>query len=203
MKPPLPRVHAVTDERVAGREDLSDVAAALVRGGGHTLALHARGHALSGHAHYDLARTLGRHPPAALFVNERLDVALACRATGVQLAWTRWAPTDARALDGAWWIGCSVHDREEAAAARTAGADYLLLGPMFPTSTHPGRRPLDPVELGAVVALGLPVIAVGGIECRHATSLADAGLHGVAAIRALWDAPDPGAAVRAFAEAWA
>jgi thiazole tautomerase (transcriptional regulator TenI) len=198
----LPRLHAVTDERVAGRDDLNDVAAALVRGGGPDLALHARGHTLSGRAHYELARTLGRHAPARLFVNDRLDVALACGATGVQLAWTRWAPAEARALDPVWWIGCAVHDRDEAAAARTAGADYLLLGPMFPTPTHPGRRPLDPVELGAVVALGLPVIAVGGIECRHAASLAEAGLHGVAAIRALWDAPDPSAAARAFVEAW-
>ena len=203
MKPPLPRVHAVTDERVAGRADLSAVAAALVQGGGPDLALHARGHALSGRAHYDLARTLGRTAPAALFINDRLDIALACRATGVQLAWTRWAPAEARVLDSAWWIGCAVHDHDEAVAARTAGADYLLLGPMFPTPTHPGRRPLDPVEIGAVVALGLPVIAVGGIECRHAPSLVAAGLHGVAAIRALWDAPDPGAAAHAFVEAWA
>ncbi len=202
MRQPLPRVHAVTDDRVARRDDLDQVAAALARGGGADLALHARGHALSGREHYALAQTLGSHAPSKLFVNDRLDIALACDADGVHLAWTRWAPADARLVPSDWWIGCSVHDTAEAEAARTAGADYLLLGPMFPTPTHPGRAPLDAAVVPEIVRLGLPVIAVGGVEVSHAQALAEAGAYGVAAIRALWDAVDPELAARRLVEVW-
>ena len=67
---------------------------------------------------------------------------------------------------------------------------------MFRTATHPGREPLDPGTVSSVVALGLPVIAIGGVAPGRATELKAAGVHGVAAIRALWDADDPAAAAR-------
>jgi len=195
-------VHAVTDERVARRGDFNTVAMGLARGGGPDLAFHARGHTLSGREHFELARTLGGHAPSTLFVSDRLDIALATGAVGVQLSWTRWSPVDARRVQGMWWIGCSVHDRNEAEAARTGGADYLLLGPMFPTPTHPGREPLGLAAVRGIVRLGLPVIAIGGIEPRHVRALAAEGVSGVAAIRGFWDAADPAEAARSFVEAW-
>ena len=203
MRTPLPRIHAVTDERIARQATLGVLAAALTRGAGSDLALHARGHALAGREHYALACTLGACAPALLFVSDRLDVALVCHATGVQLAWTRWAPAEARRLERAWWIGCSVHRLDEAEAARSGGADYLLLGPMFPTRTHPEHRPLESSTVRQVVALGLPVIAIGGVEHTHVGELVAAGFYGVAAIRSLWDAPDPEDAARSFQAAWA
>ena len=59
----LPRLHAVTDERIAKRPNLDDVARALVAGGGERLALHARGRGLSGLEHYQLASRLAVYPP--------------------------------------------------------------------------------------------------------------------------------------------
>jgi len=190
VRPPLPRLHAITDERVARRPDLSILAEALARAAGSDLALHARGRELSGLEHFDLASQLSAYPPTRLFVNDRLDVALACGASGVQLGAGSLDPGDARRLDDRWWIGKSVHTRAEADAARTAGADYLLVGPVFPTATHPAREPLGPDTLSAIVALGLPVIAIGGVTPGRAASLKAAGVYGVAAIRALWDAGD-------------
>src|SRR2546430_10374439 len=73
---PLPRLHAITDERIARRADLDDVARELAAGGGADLALHARGRLLSGLEHYELANRLTAYPPTRLFVNDRLDVAL-------------------------------------------------------------------------------------------------------------------------------
>src|SRR5712671_611065 len=163
MKPRLPRLHAVTDERVARRPDLGALADALATEAGADLAFHARGHALSGLEHFDLATRLAAYPPTRLFVNDRLDVALACHASGVQLGAASLDPEDARRLDTSWWIGKSVHTLAEAEAAQTAGADYLLAGPVFPTATHPAREPLEPATLRAIVALGLPVIAIGGV----------------------------------------
>src|SRR5207247_358473 len=111
------------------------------------------------------------YPPSRLFVNDRLDVALATGAAGVQLGWGSLLPEDARRLDPEWWIGKSVHDLAEAEAARTQGADYLLVGPVFATPatpTHPERPPLGPAALGAIARLGVPVVAIGGITPARA-----------------------------------
>ena len=196
----LPRLHAITDERIARRPDLDSIAQRLTDGGGDQLAVHARGRALSGLEHFDLACRLSAHPPARLIVNDRLDVALAARAAGVQLTRSSLEPRNARALDPAWWIGLSVHDLEEATAARAAAPDYLLVGPAFPTATHPDRPSLGLARLAGIVALGLPVIAIGGVTVERIPDLRRAGVHGVAAIRALWDAGDPADAARRMLE---
>jgi len=195
----LPRLHAITDERVARRPDLAGIAAELAAGGGAELAFHARGHELSGRELFELADRFAAHRPARLFVNDRLDVALATGAAGVQLRHRSLAPRDARRLNPEWWVGLSVHDLEEAWAARTAGADYLLVGPVYATGTHRDRAPLASDRLTEIVRLGLPVIAIGGVTPERVPELKRAGVYGVAAIRALWDAPDPRAAARAMA----
>lgn len=168
----------------------------LAVGGGRQLAFHARGHGLSGLEHYELATRLSVYPSTPLFVNDRLDVALAAGAAGVQLRHGSLAPADARRLCPGWWIGVSVHDLGEAVAARAAGADYLLVGPVFRTATHPDRAPLGLARLREIVGLGLPVIAIGGVTAEVVRELRSAGVHGAAAIRALWDADDPADAAR-------
>jgi len=201
VRPPLPRLHAITDERIARRPDLGDIARELAAGGGADLALHARGHSLSGLEHYELAQRLRLYAPTRLFVNDRLDIALAGGAEGVQLTPASLSPEEARRLSARWWIGRSVHDLAEAEAAQAGGADYLLAGPMFPTATHPDRPPLGMGPLRDIVALGLPVIAIGGVTARNASEVREAGAHGGAAIRALWDATEPAVAARQMLEA--
>ena len=195
--PALPRLHAITDERIARRPDLDTVAQLLAAGGGAHLAFHARGRGLSGLDHYELAVRLSACPPARLFVNDRLDVALAVGAAGVQLGQGSLPPADARRLNAGWWIGKSVHDLREAEAAHAGGADYLLVGPVFPTATHPDRAPVGSARLKEIVGLGLPVVAIGGVTPERIPELmAEAAIHGVAAIRALWHAADPADAAR-------
>ncbi|HEX4634524.1 MAG TPA: thiamine phosphate synthase [Gemmatimonadales bacterium] len=190
----LPRLHAVTDERIARLADLADRSRALSSAG--TVALHARGHSLSGRDHLTLAQLLRAAAPEHLFVNDRLDIALAVDATGVQLSTNGLSPAEARRLHPAWWIGMSVHTPEEAAAAQAGGADYLLVGPVFATPTHPERRPLGVEGLTRFTGLGLPVVAIGGISRANARDVVAAGAHGVAMIRALWDAHDPARAAQ-------
>jgi thiamine-phosphate pyrophosphorylase len=205
VRAPLPRLHAITDERVARRPDVDEIAHELSAAGGERLAFHARGRALSGLEHYDLAYRLTALPPSRLFINDRLDVALAARATGVQLGHGSVAPADARRLNPEWWIGMSVRDLDEARAAETAGADYLLIGPVYATPTHPDR-PLLGVHGFAEIARGgggLPAIAIGGVTAERVMELSTAGAYGVAAIRALWDAAEPRAAAQAFIRALA
>lgn len=202
MKQALPRLHAITDERIARRTDLDAIVAAL---SGIPLAVHARGHSLSGREHYELAVRLTTRPAdrrhGRLFVNDRLDIALAARADGVQLSRSGLLPADARRLATDWWIGCSVHSLDEARTARDWGADYLLVGPVYHTTTHPTVAPLGIGTLGKIARLGLPVIAIGGITPERARDAATAGAYGVAAIRAIWDAADPGEAARGLLEA--
>ena len=201
MRSPLPRLHAITDERIARRPDLGDIARELATGGGADLALHARGHTLTGLEHYELAVRLSDSPSVRLFINDRLDIALAVDAEGVQLTPGSLSPEEARRLSARWWIGRSVHNLAEAEAAQAGGADYLLAGPVFPTATHPDRAPLGLGALREIVGLGLPVIAIGGVTARNAREVREAGAHGVAAIRALWDATEPAAAARQMLEA--
>ncbi len=196
MRPPLPQVHAVTDERIARRPDLEHVARELTSGGGADLAFHARGRALPGLEHYDLAIRLSACAPTRLFVNDRLDIALAAGAMGVQLGRSSLAPDAARRLHPTWWIGRSVHDLTEAESARAEGADYLLVGPVFATATHPYREPLGAGRLGEIARLGLPVVAIGGVTPARVREVRAAGAYGVAAIRSLWDAVEPATAAR-------
>jgi thiamine-phosphate diphosphorylase len=202
VRPPLPRLHAITDERIARRPDLEDIAGELAKGGGSELAFHARGRELTGREHYELAGRLAVRPPGRLFVNDRLDVALAVPCAGVQLGHGSLPVEAARALNPLWWIGRSVHDLAETEAARTEGADYLVVGPVFDTASHPGRAALGLKGLQAIAAAAgaLPVIAIGGITVERVPEVRSSGAYGVAAIRALWDDADPAAAARRMRE---
>lgn len=67
---------------------------------------------------------------------------------------------------------CTVHSAREIAAARRAGADAVLLSPVFATRSHPGARPLGPVRFRLLATLsGAPVIALGGMNRRRAGRL--------------------------------
>ncbi len=78
-----------------------------------------------------------------------------------------------------------VHSRREAIAAIRAGADALLVSPVFPTRSHPGAAVLGPLRFGLLVRdLPLPVIALGGMNAAKARRLMPMGIHGWAAIDA-------------------
>jgi thiamine-phosphate pyrophosphorylase len=72
---------------------------------------------------------------------------------------------------------------------------------VFATATHPGAAPLGLEGVRALAAVGLPVIAIGGVTAERIADLRAAGAWGGAAIRALWDADDPAGAARAMEEA--
>jgi thiamine-phosphate diphosphorylase len=201
---PLARLHAITDARVLALPDLG-VRAAAIAAAGPAVALHARDRTAGGAA---LARAalrlqaLARPPEAALFVSGRPDLAAAIGAHGVQLGSTDLAPGDARRVLAHGWIGRSVHDADEAAAAVAEGADYLLVGAIYPTTSHPGRAGAGVGLVRAAAALGRPVIAIGGVDPARAAEVREAGGYGVAAIGALWDSADPAAAALALLAPW-
>jgi len=201
VRPPLPRLHAITDEPIARRTDIETIARALADGGGSDLAIHARGRELTGLEHYTLARRLSTLP-SQLFVNDRLDVALAVPSAGVQLGRGSLPVSAARGLNPSWWIGRSVHNLVEAEAARTEGADYLVVGPVFATASHPAAQPLGLAKLRQIVraAGDIPIIAIGGITADRVMDVRSSGAYGLAAIRALWHDAEPALAARRMQE---
>lgn len=201
---PLPRLHAITDAEVLAVPDFG-VRAAAIAAAGPSVALHARDRTAGGAVLARAAerlRALARPPEAAVFVNARPDVAAAVGAQGVQLAGDDLSPADARRVLGAGWIGCSVHSEEQARAAVAEGADFLLVGNVYQTPSHPGRTAAGLDLVRAAARLGRPVIAIGGIDAARVAEVRDAGAYGVAAIRALWGAADPAAAALALLAPW-
>jgi thiamine-phosphate pyrophosphorylase len=201
---PLPRLQAVTDARVLADPDLGQKAASIAAVG-PVVALHLRDRSASSATLAEFGRrfvALTRPPEASVIVNGRPDLARALGAQGVQLGADDLPVSAARQVLGRGWIGRSVHSLEEARQAVSDGADYLLLGAIFPTPSHPDRAPLGVKVLEQCVALGSPVIAIGGITAGKAGDCHRAGAWGVAAIRALWDAADPLVAARALTAPW-
>jgi thiamine-phosphate pyrophosphorylase len=197
----LPRLHAVTDDRVIARGDVAVRAEALARAAGAALAVHLRSRALPGGPLLALARELtdriGPHG-AWLVVNDRADVARIVRAQAVVSGRGGLATADARKAAPAALIGRSVHDGAEVRAALGEGADFLVAGSVFATPSHPERSSAG-TDLVREAAAGVaPVIAIGGITPERTREVIAAGAWGVAAIRALWDAGDPAAAAHAF-----
>jgi thiamine-phosphate diphosphorylase len=201
---PLPRVHAFTTAELLEQPELG-IRAAAIAAGGSAVGLHARARGVSG-ARLSAAAirlaTLARPPEATLFVSGRPDIAAAIGAHGVQLSRTDLTPADARQLLPSGWIGCSVHSPPEAETALAEGADFLVVGNVFETASHPGRPAGGMSLVRETVSLGKPVIAIGGITPERAWQVRDAGAYGVAAIRALWEAPDPAAATMALLQPW-
>ncbi|MDX2193170.1 MAG: thiamine phosphate synthase, partial [Gemmatimonadales bacterium] len=136
-----------------------------------------------------------------LVVSGRPDVAALAEADGVQLARGDLRPADARALVPGALVGASVHSADEARAAAAEGADYLLAGNIHETASHPGRPAAGLALVEAAARTGLPVIAIGGMTPARAADARQAGAWGVAAIGALWHAPDPHGAALAFLDA--
>ncbi len=204
---PLPRLHAITHSAIVKREDFG-IRAAAIASAGSAVALHARDRSATAEELTSLTRRLLAHagpPESSVFVNGRPDIARALSAQGVELGSDDLSATDARIVLGAGTsirIGRSVHSLEEARDATGEGADFLMLGHVYETPSHPGQNPKGLALLSEVASLGLPVIAIGGITPARAAEVKAAGAWGVAAIRALWDAPDSAVAALTLLAPW-
>lgn len=123
-------------------------------------------------------------------VNDRLDVALAAKAHGVHLG-TRSMPAQVvrQLVPREFIVGVSCHSLEEALAAQSAGADYILLGPIFATpSKLPYGPPLGLSMLREVtLQISVPVFALGGITVERAAECRQNGAAGIAGIRIFQD----------------
>jgi thiamine-phosphate pyrophosphorylase len=197
----VPVVHLITDRRL--HPDLvGRTARALAQLPPGRVLVQLREKDLGGRELLRLSRSLAAACHAAgqrLVVNDRVDVALASGADGVHLPAAGIPVEDARRLLGPdALVGISCHSVDEVRRARDVGASYASVSPIYDT---PSKRAYGPpvglTVLREAAALGLPVIALGGITPARVPEVLAAGAGGVAAIRAWLEGDDP-AAVRAL-----
>jgi thiamine-phosphate diphosphorylase len=198
----VPRLHAVTTDEILARPDFLDRARAVMRAVGPRGAVHLRGHGTTAARLHALARALAPLQSGGgwLVVNDRVDVALAAGARGVQLTSRSMRTADARRVAPELAVGASVHAAAEASVAAAEGAAWVVAGNVAATPTHPGAEPRGRDFLRAVVAAAgaVPVVAIGGVRPDDVPALRAAGAHGVAAIRGVWDAADAERAAIAY-----
>jgi thiamine-phosphate pyrophosphorylase len=126
-------------------------------------------------------------------INDRLDIALACGADGVHLGQDDMPPDAARKLlGGVKIIGVSANTLKEAREAERLGADYVGLGPIYATVTKDTDLPvLGPEGIRRMrEKIGIPIVAIGGINAGNAAAVMKAGAAGVAVVSAILGAPD-------------
>jgi thiamine-phosphate pyrophosphorylase len=193
------RLVAITDDLRDGIDGLGARAAAAVRGGATMIQLRLKD--LDPRDLLLAARALVSLP-VPVIVNDRADVALAAGAAGAHIG-VGDVPALAlrRVMPPGFIIGASVGTDDEVAAS--AGADYVGIGPVFPTTTR--------TDVGVALGLpeftrlaqrtGLPAVAIGGINASNYRDALGAGACGVAVIRAIFAAPDPERAARELSSA--
>ncbi|MEO1236997.1 MAG: thiamine phosphate synthase, partial [Planctomycetota bacterium] len=139
---------------------------------------------------------------ASAIVNDRPDLALLSNADGVHLGQTDLPPSEVRKLVGhQLLIGVSTANLDQAHAAKAGGADYVGIGPMFPTTTKHKPTLAGPAYLRAFLAdhqlHDLPHLAIGGITPApgNLPELIEAGVRGIAVSSAVCASEDPAALI--------
>jgi thiamine-phosphate pyrophosphorylase len=199
------RLIVITDHRLAAPREVLDVVRAAVAAGAPSVQLRhkgvgARALAEEGRALLEITRPAD----ALLFINDRLDVALAIGADGAHLGPDDLPIAAARSLaPPGFLLGHSTDDPDVARRAEADGADYLGCGAVFGTTTKDvGDEAIGTPGLARVVdAVGIPVVGIGGVTPDGASAIAaETGAVGVAVVGAVMGATDPGTAVGALLE---
>lgn len=189
------RLIVITDRRLAGPRRVDDVVRAALDGGARAIQLRDK-HATARELYEQAVRLrhLSHDAGALLFINDRLDVALAAGADGVHLGPDDLPPARARLLaPPPFLIGYSTDDPTVARAAEADGVDYLGCGAVFGTTSKAvGDERIGPAGLHAVAtAVRIPVVGIGGIHPGNIAALAPTGAAGAAVLSAVMTAADP------------
>lgn len=192
-------LYFVTSEPLsAGRSDLEILDSALAAG---VRLIQLRDKVASARDLYEKALEFRKRTAAAgalLIINDRLDLAMAVDADGVHLGQNDLPVKAARELFADGIIGASTHDVDQIVGAQNAGADYVNVGPIYPTATKDGLVEFLGTEAitRALPHLTVPFTVMGGIKLHHVTELVDAGANILAVVTAVAAADNPTAAAK-------
>jgi thiamine-phosphate pyrophosphorylase len=187
--------YLITDRQKTQGRDLCHVVEEALKGGVRAVQLREKD--LSSRELYELAyelRKLTARFNARLFINDRVDVALAVEADGVHLGYNSMPIYRVRKVIGEKkMIGVSCHNQVNAIIAQEKGADFITFGPVFFT---PSKAVFgEPVGLGKLEEVAnlmqIPVFALGGISDLNVAEAVASGVHGIALVSAIISADSP------------
>lgn len=139
-----------------------------------------------------IVRELTRRAGCCFLVNDHVDVALACDADGVHVGQDDLpVPVVRGLLGGGRVIGVSTHSREQAEAALRDGADYIGVGPIFPTATKSTTPAVGFAYLTEISAdFSIPFVTIGGVNERTLPGVLRHGARCCGIVSAITSAPD-------------
>ncbi len=204
LSPNRVRLIVITDSDLAAPRDLEAIVKEVLQAGAPSIQLRDKRRTvreLLPVAHR--LRSLTRKFDALLFVNDRLDLALAVEADGIHLGPDDLPVSAVRAVvPDNFLIGFSADDPDVARSAMAEGADYLGCGTVWPTVSKKDAG--DVIGLGGLrsvaEAISAPVVAIGGVSVRRAELLPPTGAAGAAVMSAVMSAEDPSAVVHRLLE---
>jgi thiamine-phosphate pyrophosphorylase len=200
--PSAPLLLLVTDRTRYGDRSLEDIIVPALSGGVNMIELREADmnvRDLLGESQRLRRLALGGVP---LVIYDRVDVAVAARADGAHVANDGLPISAAKQAGRGMLIGKSVSSVAEAIAAEQAGADYLILEPVFFSQHAQERAPIGPTLVRRIKAkVHVPLLAGGGITAGNAHQVIAAGADGVSVTSEIVDAHDPSAAARMLVEA--
>ncbi len=200
MLPPIGRLHVLTDYHFQQRHSHAMLARLAIDGGADTIQFRQK----TGGIRHILREAQTTADVCAeydipLLINDRIDAALACRASGVHLGQSDFPVREARRILGdEMIIGATATTLEQALGAQDDGADYVGFGPVFKTGSKANPASVKGLRTLSTVCdeLEIPVIGIAGIGARRVESVISAGAHGVAVMTAVTTASDPAHAAR-------
>ncbi len=196
-------LYPVTCERLSAGRSNFDFLEAAIRGGARIIQLREK-ECTTGEL-YRMAlrfREITAEAGMLLMINDHVDIALAVEADGVHLGQEDLPLAAARTIAPDLLIGISAHSRQEALKAQGEGADYVNIGPIFPTRTKEGvSRFLGPEAIPEITAgLEIPFTVMGGINGVNIDRVLAQGARRVAVVTAVTEAGDMAGAVAALRE---
>lgn len=201
MKQRLHGLYAITGSTLLGDEQLLSAVEQAIRGGTRVLQYRDK----SGDQPRRLQQAeqllaLCRQHRVTFIINDDVELAAAIGADGVHLGRDDGDIASARLVLGDGIIGVSCYNQWPLAeAAAAAGADYIAFGAFFPSATKPNAVRAAPELLERSRALGVPVVAIGGITPENGRALVEAGADMVAVVQGVFAQPDIQAAARRYA----
>ena len=182
----LPSVYAISNAAELGRREfLARLERALAQG---LKLLQLREKEMSGEALHRFAAEvvrLAHDRGAQVLVNGDAGLAQRAGADGVHLTSAQLKQLDRRPPSGL--VGASCHDAGELARAQALGVDFVVLGPVQPTPSHPGAAGMGWETFAALLSDSrVPVYALGGLKTPDLEKACECGAHGISMMRAAW-----------------
>ena len=187
------RLYAVTDQAWVGRQTLLEQIEDALKGGATIVQLREKNMDEEAFVEEAIAvRNLCRKYNVPLIINDNVDIALKSRADGVHVGIEDTPVEEIRKrVPADFIIGATCKTIGQAKAAEAAGADYIGVGAVFPSSTKTSAVRITNEQLREIVSsVAIPAVAIGGICCENVCEMKGSSVSGVAVVSAIFAAED-------------